>query len=93
MVLLYHLNILKGGFLAVCTFFTLTGYLSCLSALKNDNFSIKKYYKNRISKIYIPLIAVVFITIILVKIIPGIKWLTLRPESLSVFLGYNNFWQ
>lgn len=93
MVLLYHLNILKGGFLAVCTFFALTGYLSCLSALKNDNFSIKKYYKNRISKIYIPLIAVVFITIILVKIIPGIKWLNLRPESLSVLLGYNNFWQ
>ena len=23
MVLLYHLNILKGGFLAVCTFFSL----------------------------------------------------------------------
>lgn len=29
-VLLYHLNILKGGYLAVCTFFVLTGYLSCI---------------------------------------------------------------
>ena len=36
MVLLYHLNILKGGFLAVCTFFALSGYLTCMSALKKE---------------------------------------------------------
>ena len=45
LVLFYHLNILKGGFLAVCTFFALSGYLTCISALKNENFSIKLYYK------------------------------------------------
>ena len=28
LVLLYHINIVKGGFLAVCVFFSLTGYLS-----------------------------------------------------------------
>ena len=33
-ILLYHLNILKGGYLAVCTFFVLTSYLSCISAFK-----------------------------------------------------------
>ena len=43
MVLLYHLNLLKGGFLAVCTFFTLSGYLSCMSAMKQKSFSVKKY--------------------------------------------------
>ena len=37
-VLLYHFNILKGGYLAVCTFFVLTGYLSCRSAFKKKNF-------------------------------------------------------
>lgn len=29
MVLLYHLNILKGGFLAVCTFFALSRIFKC----------------------------------------------------------------
>ena len=41
-VLLYHLNILKGGYLAVCIFFVLTGYFSCVSAFKKEKFSIKK---------------------------------------------------
>ncbi len=93
LVLLYHLNIVKGGFLAVCTFFTLSGYLSCMSAIKNKYFSIKDYYINRIKKLYLPLIIVVFITVILSKIIPNINWLNLKPETLSVVLGYNNFWQ
>ena len=93
MVLLYHLNILKGGFLAVCTFFTLSGYLGCMSALKNNNFSIKNYYINRLKKIYIPLIIVVFITIIAIKINPSIKFINLKSETTSVIFGYNNFWQ
>ena len=37
-VLFYHLGILKGGYLAVCTFFVLSGYLSCKSACKKENF-------------------------------------------------------
>ena len=93
LILLYHLNIVKGGFLAVCTFFTLSGYLSCMSAIKNKNFSIKAYYLNRIIKLYLPLIIVVFITVILSKIIPNINWINLKPETMSVVLGYNNFWQ
>ena len=59
-VLLYHLNILKGGYLAVCTFFVLTGYLSCISAFRKEKFSLKEYYKNRLFKIYLPLVIVVF---------------------------------
>ena len=93
MVLLYHLNILKGGFLAVCTFFVLSGYLECVSALKKDYFSIKSYYINRFKKIYLPLLIVVFITIIIFKLHPFTNWMNLKPESLSVILGYNNFWQ
>ena len=61
-VILYHLNILKGGYLAVCTFFVLSGYLSVISAFRKDKFSLKDYYKNRLKKIYIPLLVVVFIT-------------------------------
>lgn len=92
-VFLYHLNILKGGFLAVCTFFVLSGYLSCISAFKKEKFSFKDYYLNRIKTIYIPLIIVVFISIFIISLIPNISWLNLKPETTSVILGYNNFWQ
>ena len=92
-ILLYHLNILKGGYLAVCTFFVLSGYLSCICAFKKKKFSLKEYYSNRLLKIYVPLIIVVFITISIISFLPNIKWINLKPETTSVLLGYNNFWQ
>lgn len=92
-VFLYHLNILKGGFLAVCVFFVLSGYLSCVSSFKREKFSIISYYKNRFLKIYIPLICVVFITISIVSLLSSINWYNLKPETTSILLGYNNFWQ
>ena len=92
-VLLYHLNILKGGFLAVCIFFVLTGYLSTVSCFNKDKIDLKKYYINRLQKLYLPLIIVVFITIGILSLIPNIVWLNLKPETTSVLLGYNNFWQ
>ena len=92
-VLLYHLNILKGGFLAVCSFFVLTGYLSYKSAEKEENFSIKKYYLSRLKNIYYPLIIIVFLTITLVLVFTKTYWFNLKPETLSILLGYNNFWQ
>lgn len=93
LVLFYHLNILKGGFLAVCTFFVLSGYLTCASALKKSNFSLKKYYKNRFIKIYIPLMLVVSISIIAIKCMNDVRWMNLKPETISVYFSYNNFWQ
>lgn len=92
-ILLYHFNILKGGYLAVCTFFVLSGYLSCVSAFKKKKFSLWEYYKSRFKKIYLPLLLVVFITIAIVSLFPNILWLNLKPETTSVLLGYNNFWQ
>lgn len=92
-VLLYHLNYLKGGYLAVCVFFVISGYLSFNSSFEKENFSILNYYKSRFKKIYLPLLIVVFITIFATKLIPNIFWLNLKPETTSVLLGYNNFWQ
>lgn len=92
-ILLYHLHIIKGGFLAVCVFFVLSGYLSCLSAFKKENFSLKSYYLNRLYKIYFQLLLVVFITIAIVALFSNITWINLKPETTSVLFGYNNFWQ
>lgn len=92
-ILLYHMGLLKGGYLAVCTFFALSGYLSCVSAFKKDKFSFKNYYLNRLLKLYVPLLIVVFITIAVVSLLPNVGWFNLKPETTSVLLGYNNFWQ
>ena len=92
-ILLYHLNIIKGGYLAVCTFFVLTGYLSVISAVKKEKFSLKEYYINKVKKIYLPLLIVVFSSIAVISLLSFINWLNLKPETTSVLLGYNNFWQ
>lgn len=92
-ILLFHLGLLKGGYLAVCTFFVLSGYLVCVSAFKKDKFSFKSYYFNRLKKIYLPLLIVVFLTISVISIIPSISWFNLKPETKSILLGVNNFWQ
>lgn len=92
-VLLYHLGVLKGGYLAVCVFFVLSGYLSCVSAFKKEKFSILSYYSNRFKKIYLPLIIVTFITVAVISFFPNIFWFNLKPETTSVIFGYNNFWQ
>ena len=92
-VLLYHLGLIKGGFLAVCTFFVLSGYLETVSALRKDRFSLIGYYGRRFLQVYVPLAAAVFISLVLVSLLPDKGWLNMKPETGSVLLGYNNWWQ
>ena len=92
-VLLYHLGVLKGGYLAVCTFLVMSGYLAIISATKKEKFSIINYYINRLHKIYLPFLVIVLITVGIVSLIPSVNWLNLKPETTSVLLGYNNYWQ
>ena len=92
-ILLYHLGLLKGGYLAVCTFFVISGFLNTISAFNKKDFKIKDYYLNRIKKLYIPLLIVVGITISITSLIKDINWINLKPETMSVLFGYNNFWQ
>ena len=35
-ILLYHLGILRGGYLAVCSLFVVAGYFSAISLTKKD---------------------------------------------------------
>ncbi len=92
-ILFYHLGYMSGGYLAVCTFFVLSGYLGVITNLNKDNFSLKEYYFKKIKKIYIPLLIVTFISIAVVSNIPNTYWLNIKNETTSVLLGYNNFWQ
>ncbi len=92
-ILLYHLKLLKGGFLAVPIFFVLSAYLSVKSLFKNDKVSLKEYYKKLFFRIYLPLIIVIFISIGAISFFSNIIWLNLKPETNSVILGLNNFWQ
>ena len=92
MILLYHFDILKGGYLAVCTFFVLSGYFSCISLFNKEKVSLKEYYSNKILRLYLPLIVVVFISISCTSLFNK-TWLNLKPESTSIILGYNNYWQ
>lgn len=92
-VLLYHMGLLGGGFFAVCTFFVLSGYLGVRSAFRQEKFNILKHYLKRLLNIYLPLLVVVLITVGVVSLLPQINWLNLKPETTSVLLGYNNFWQ
>ena len=92
MILLYHLGIVKGGYLAVCTFFVFSGYFSCISLFNKEKVSLKEYYSNKILRLYLPLIVVVFISITCTSLFSK-TWLNLKPESTSIVLGYNNYWQ
>lgn len=90
---MYHLNLLKGGYLAVCGFFALSGYLTCLSIVTNKDFKLGSFYLKRLVKLYLPMLFVVFVSIGLIILIGDITWVSLKPETTSVLLGYNNFWQ
>lgn len=91
-VLLYHLGLCKAGFLAVCGFFVISGYLLARK-IDEYNFSIKEYYLNRLKTLYLPLILVTFSTVFVFKYIIDIPWVTIKKETLSVVLNYNNFFQ
>lgn len=92
-ILFYHLDLLKGGYLAVCTFFVLSGYLNVLSGFRKEKFSLKDYYISRFKKLYIPLLLVVFLSVAFITAFTNFNWVNLKPEVTSILFGYNNFWQ
>jgi len=92
-ILFYHLGVLQGGYLAVCSFFTISGYLSCRTLDRHEKVNIRSYYFSRIKTIYVPLVIVVSLSVLFVTSLPGHNWVSLKPEVTSILLGYNNFWQ
>lgn len=93
MIFLYHLNMLKGGFLAVSIFFVISGYLSTIKLFKKEKISFKNFYLNKLFRLYLPMLIVVFVSIGVIKLFLDVNWFNLKPEVTSIMLGYNNFWQ
>ena len=92
-VFLYHLGVLKGGYLAVGSFFVLSGYFTASSLMKRRKHLVGRYYLNRFLGLYLPMLIFVFVTVCVVSLFSNYNWVNLKNETSSVLLGYNNYWQ
>lgn len=97
-VVLYHVfpHKVKGGFLGVCIFFIISGYLLFNTSEQHhmqNQFQVINYYKKRLYRIY-PALFIMVISIISILTLIDINAISgIRQEFLSIFAGYNNWWQ
>ncbi|MGN0240232.1 MAG: acyltransferase family protein [Candidatus Weimeria sp.] len=97
-IIIYHLlpSFLPGGFLGVNLFFVLSGFLltyTSLNDIHGKGFTVLNFYKKRILRIYPALILLVLTGCFFAWIFTPNAMYGMRREVLSVFLGYNNWWQ
>lgn len=97
-IVLYHLfpSVFCGGFLGVPLFFVLSGYLMFTTSERagsRGGFNIGYYYKKRIKKIFPPLFAMVMAVCCYLTLIQSNLLIGMWREVLSVFLGFDNWWQ
>ncbi|MDO4467475.1 MAG: acyltransferase family protein [Bacillota bacterium] len=92
-VTLFHIfpSTVKGGYLGVCLFFVITGFL--LSVNSKKKFNIFEYFKKRIMRIYPSLLVVVFVTCGICFFFSNNTLSGMKQEVLSILGGYNNWWQ
>lgn len=85
-----------GGYMGVVLFFVLTGFLlayTSFNAWQAGRFRILDYYGKRIKRIYPELMIMLLTSIgVLYWLVPNAV-AAVRPEAISVMLGYNNWWQ
>ena len=94
-VLVYHMfpDLIPGGYLAVCSFLVMHGYLYVFSFSRGKSTSIIRRYVKRIFRLYIPMAITVVLAIFTLRFFPNIIWLNEKPETLSVLTATNNWWQ
>ena len=90
---LHMLGLLDGGWLAVCTLMVLAGYLAARNAFAQEKYSVWRGWLRALLGVWLPVAAVACLTVLVVKYIPNIIWLDLKPETLSVIEAINNYWQ
>lgn len=97
-VTLFHMcpEAVPGGYMGVSLFFVLSGYLlayTCSRQLAQGSFSVAGYFWRRIKRIYPSLFLVLLVsTGAYYLLVPDVV-AAVRPEVVSVLLGYNNWWQ
>lgn len=97
-VIFYHMfpYTIKGGFLGVSLFFVLSGYLIALTSERSrmkGEFSVGGFYKKRLIRIFPPVIMTVFVTVTAFHFIYPRAVEGVQGETVSILLGYNNWWQ
>ena len=97
-VTLFHISSDKfpGTFIGVTMFFVISGYLLAYTSEKArqaGKFKILNYYWRRIKRIYPALLIVIFSTVGVYHFLAPQVIEAVRPEIMSVLLGYNNWWQ
>lgn len=97
-VTLFHMlpSSVPGGYLGVSLFLVLTGYLLAYTNIKSyfhGTYSIHGYFIKRIKRIYPTLLIVILITLGINSIFVPKSINGIRPEIMSILLGYNNIWQ
>lgn len=97
-IVLYHIfpYSVRGGFLGVCFFFIISGYLAAKQAeinWVNQEFSFKTYYRKKFKRLYPPMFVMVMSVIAFFTLFHQELLLGVREETVSIFLGVNNWWQ
>ena len=92
MICFYHWFSYMGTYLGVVIFFALSGYLVTSGLLQKD-FSVWKFIKKRMEKIYPSLIAVVMVSSVVVFFINGgLEW-KYKMSAFASIAGLNNIYQ
>lgn len=97
-ITLFHMfpQTIRGGYLGVSLFFVLSGCLLAYTCEKKGaagSFPLIAYFRKRIARIYPSLLIMMLVTIGAFSFFAAPVISAIRPEALSVLLGYNNWWQ
>lgn len=98
-VTLYHLYPLsvKGGYLGVVIFVTMSGYLVTDGFLtefrKNKEIDVLGFYKRRATRLYPPLLFYMLLTTVWILFFQQEALQNYRGSFFSTLLGVNNWWQ
>ncbi len=97
-IVFYHIypwNV-RGGFLGVCFFFLISGYLAVRQAearYEKQGIRPRLFYIKKFLRIYPPMYIMVMSVVAFLTLFHKDLLIGIREEVFSILLGYNNWWQ